>query len=176
MEATNGNTVWTEENIETLLKSNNRAVEKAIVAIYKRQTEDEKATQATRHSNNVGFSGADASRGTYYAQWILSGKRLTGKHLDKGRAMALKYRKQLLSIANANRKSVPPIAPTQTPAVSASESGTYSESGVGDCDVCLQTKHGTTHYHMGVPVLFTCTDCDTKPSRAPAPTWVLTKR
>ncbi len=85
--------------IRWLLLMNDRAVEKAIVAIYNLQTEDEKSSNDTRHSNNVGFSGADARLGSYYAKWILSGKNLTGKHLEKARNMANKYIRQLVQVA-----------------------------------------------------------------------------
>lgn len=94
---------WTVESIVTLLQSNDRAVERGILAIYNRQTQDEKSTDTTRHTNNVGFSGADASRGSYYARWIMSGRHLTGEHLSKARAIALKYRGQLLQIATQPR-------------------------------------------------------------------------
>jgi hypothetical protein len=99
METTNTK-VWTEAAIVSLLTSNNRAVEKAILAIFARQTEDEKQSESTHHDNSRGFSAADARTGSYMARWILSGKRLDGKFLDKGRKIAVKYRKQLLEVAN----------------------------------------------------------------------------
>lgn len=92
--------VWTEKEIVELLGKNNKAVEKAIVAVYNRQTADEKASYDTKHSNGVGFSGADAKFGTYLAKWILSGKSLNGKFLAQGRVLAVKYRAQLLDEAN----------------------------------------------------------------------------
>lgn len=93
-------TVWTEKEIVELINKNNKAVEKAIVAVYNRQTQDEKASFDTKHSNGVGFSGADARFGTYLAKWILSGKHLNGKFLAQGRTLAIKYRAQLLDEAN----------------------------------------------------------------------------
>lgn len=84
--------------ISLLLFRNDRAVERAIVAIYKRQTEDEKFAGETKHSNGVGFSGSDAKLGTYWANWILSGKTLSGNHLLKARRMSLKYIRQLSEI------------------------------------------------------------------------------
>ena len=98
METTNK--VWTEAAIIALLQSNNRAVERGILAIFARQTEDEKSTECTRHENSRGFSAADARSGSYMARWISSGKRLDGKFLDKARKMAVKYRKQLVEVAN----------------------------------------------------------------------------
>ena len=98
METTNK--VWTEAAIIALLQSNNRAVERAILAIFARQTEDEKSTESTRHENSRGFSAADARTGSYMARWMSSGKRLDGKFLDKARKMAVKYRKHLVEVAN----------------------------------------------------------------------------
>lgn len=85
--------------IKWLLNMNDRAVERAIVAIYNRQTEDEQNAQDTKHSNGVGFSGADARLGSYYAKWIMSGKHLSGNHLVKARLMSYKYVRQLSEIA-----------------------------------------------------------------------------
>jgi hypothetical protein len=91
---------WTREDITALLTSSDRAVERAMVAIWKRQTADEQATETTRHSNGVGFSGWTARSGTYYAGWVQSGRQLTGKHLDKARKIALHHAGQLTAIAN----------------------------------------------------------------------------
>lgn len=92
--------MWNEARIVELLSTNNLAVERAMVAIYHLQTADERAMGQTSRMNGVGFSGAHARRGTYYAKWVLSGKRLSGKHLEAARKMSLSYRKQLLMLAN----------------------------------------------------------------------------
>lgn len=46
---------------------------------------------------------ANAKRGTYYAKWIQSGKRLTGEHLAKARKIALYHSRQLVKIAQSSR-------------------------------------------------------------------------
>ena len=76
---------WTKDRIAHLLRTNDRAVERALVAIYDRQTQDEKATDHTRHDNQVGFRSNHASTGSFYARWVLGGRRLTGFHLAIGR-------------------------------------------------------------------------------------------
>jgi len=91
---------WTREAIETLIRTNDRAVERAMVAIWERQTADEQATEATRHHNGIGFSGWTARSGSYYAKWVGSGRHLSGKHLDKARRIALHHAAQLTRIAN----------------------------------------------------------------------------
>jgi hypothetical protein len=99
--------IWTLNGLVELLQTNDAAVGRALVRIYEKQTADEKLVQATVVHNKVGFSGANARRGSYYAKWVLSGKSLTGDHLAKARALAIKYRVQLLSImADADPKSV----------------------------------------------------------------------
>lgn len=94
---------WTREAIETLIRTNDRAVERAMVAIWERQTADEKATETTRHHNGIGFSGWTARSGSYYAGRVRAGWRLTGKRLDKARRIALHHAGQLTTIANEGR-------------------------------------------------------------------------
>jgi hypothetical protein len=95
--------VWIRGEIEDMLRSNDRAVERAMVAIWERQTMDEQVTQNVKHSNNRGFSHWSARSGTYYAEWVRKGGRLTGKHLDKARKIALHHAGQLTDFANGKR-------------------------------------------------------------------------
>lgn len=101
------NKVWTEAEIVLMLMNNDAAVDKAVLAIYNRQTESEKATQHTQDLNGMGFNGYDARTGSYYAKWILSGRNLSGKHLANARKMMIKYRRQLVEIANKGNEIVP---------------------------------------------------------------------
>ena len=91
---------WTRTEIEALINTNDRAVERAMVAIWERQTADEQETQDTRHHNGIGFSGWTAKSGTYFARWVQSGRTLSGKHLVKARKIALHHAGQLTRIAN----------------------------------------------------------------------------
>lgn len=92
--------IYTKEQIRAMLESNPRAVERAVLALYKRQTPEERVTGETRQLNGIGFSGADARLGTYYAEWVSKGRNLTEPHLSKARRMASKYVGQLADIAN----------------------------------------------------------------------------
>jgi hypothetical protein len=94
---------WTRTEIEAIINGNDRAVERAMVAIWERQTADEQATQTTNHNNGRGFCGWAARNGTYYANWVRSGRRLTGKHLAKARKIALHHAGQLTDFANGVR-------------------------------------------------------------------------
>ena len=95
--------IWTREEIETMIQNQDAAVERAMVAIWERQTADEQETQGTRHHNGRGFAAWSARSGTYYANWVRSGRHLTGKHLVKARKIALHHAGQLTDFANGVR-------------------------------------------------------------------------
>lgn len=92
---------WTPDAIRDLLDRSDLAVERAVVAIYDRQTCDEQNVEETRHRNGVGFASCHAHLGSYYAKWVLAGRHLTGRHLDKARRIVRWYAKQLCEIAQA---------------------------------------------------------------------------
>src|SRR5271156_4475383 len=96
---TNANATFGKLAIIALLNRNALAVEAAMVALYQRQTEDERSDKVTRHSNGRGFNYHHAERGTYYAKWVLGGRHLTGSHLSAARSMAIFYARQLGEIA-----------------------------------------------------------------------------
>jgi hypothetical protein len=98
---------WTPETIKALLDRDVLAVERAVVAIYRRQTEDEKEAYETKHHNRVGFAACHAGLGTYYAKWILSGKHLSGSHVERARRMVHHYAGQLHQIALATQGTTP---------------------------------------------------------------------
>ena len=104
--------LWNEAKITKLLNENDRAVERAIVAIYDRQTQDEKSASDTKHRNGRGFRANHGTKGSYYARWVLGGRRLTGHHLENARKIALHYVKQLAIVANAKAGAAPKIENT----------------------------------------------------------------
>src|SRR4051812_1122708 len=95
-------TPWTRPEIIALLNRSDEAVSRAILHLYKRQTDIEKGSEATYDRNNRGFNAASARSGSYMAKWLLArpGRILTGKFLDKGRRFALRHVRQLLAHAN----------------------------------------------------------------------------
>ena len=93
---------YTVDQIKNLLQNNDIAVNRAMVALYNEQTESEKSCNQTNESNGRGFSYRTAPKGTYYAKWVLSGKSLSGYHLDNARKIALFHAKQLTNLANEN--------------------------------------------------------------------------
>lgn len=104
--------MWTKERIAHLLRTSDRAVERAMVAIYDRQTQDEKQVSDTRHTNRRGFTAAHAKRGSYFARWVLGGRRLSGHHLDRARQIALHYTAQLAEVANVKAQRELPFERT----------------------------------------------------------------
>lgn len=94
---TNGHTF--SRNGQRCHRSARVCVERAILAIYARQTADERADGATRHVNGRGFNSRDAGYGSYLAKWIQSGRSLSGRHLARARKMAVRYSGQLIPAA-----------------------------------------------------------------------------
>ena len=87
---------WLKENADR-----KGILERAILRIDERQTEDERAYGETRHSNGIGWSGADASVGTYMANYVRGGNALSGAWRLRAFRLAVKYRAQLADLANA---------------------------------------------------------------------------
>ena len=92
--------MYTRTQIDMLLSRSVAAVERAMVVLYERQTEDEQHSRTAKYQNGVGFSGAHAKRGTYYAKWVMGGRSLSGRHLINARRIALRHSKQLVEAAN----------------------------------------------------------------------------
>jgi len=91
---------YTREDIDRILNSNPRAVGRAMIVLFQRQTADEQRRSSTRHQNGRGFNAYSARSGSYYARWVKSGRRLTGRHLAKARSIALRHSRQLVEEAN----------------------------------------------------------------------------
>lgn len=85
----------TKTEIKSLLAHSDSAVEIAMVALYHCQTSSEQRTSTTKESNGVGFNAFHAETGTYYAKWVLSGKKLTSYHLTRARKIVTSYTGQL---------------------------------------------------------------------------------
>lgn len=91
---------FTRGMIDEILNRSDRAVEVGICRLNQLQTADERQQQTTKYHNNVGFQSCYARSGTYMANWVMSGRKLTGKHLEKARKICLKHSRQLTDIAN----------------------------------------------------------------------------
>jgi len=104
---------WTKADIKALLIESDRAVARAIVAIYGRQTMDEQVIGETLNTNGVGFNGVDAEFLSSLAKFYTAKGFLSAGQLKYGRRAIMKYSGQLVDIAN---NSIPePIEVDQYP-------------------------------------------------------------
>lgn len=88
--------------IESKLSSSPAWVERAILALYERQTVDEQEGGETRHDNKQGFTSADAKRMSFVAEFLKRGRHLTSeKALGVYGPRLRKYSGQLARIALA---------------------------------------------------------------------------
>ena len=121
------NHVYTRDEINEILKTNDIAVMRAIVHLFRLQTDDEVASTMTKHQNAMGFCAADAKAGTRMARWLLGlndnnvqrypmkdlrhplAARVFGRYtqnggtvMDRARKIALKHSAQIVAIANGD--------------------------------------------------------------------------
>ncbi len=122
--------IWTRAQIDELLNESDRAVERAIVQLFKAQTRDELASSRSKHQNERGFAACDAVAGTRMARWLLGMNdrnvvrypakplnhprchRILGRYapqggtvMDRARSIALKHSAQLVDIANHRERT-----------------------------------------------------------------------
>lgn len=92
--------VWTKEEIKEKLSTDDRWLLRGLLALYKKQTNEEKAYRVTKEHNNVGFNAADADFLSGMARILVEGKTLTNNQIAAVRKSMLKYSGQLTRIAN----------------------------------------------------------------------------
>jgi hypothetical protein len=96
----------TKEHIIDLLRTNDKAICRALVVLNERQTADEQSQEMTRHHNNKGFRPCHARMGTSMANFFtrngyLSPKQIAywRKETPTGKMRIEIYAGQLLEIA-----------------------------------------------------------------------------
>ncbi len=93
------------QHVLDLLATRDRAVGRALLALYRRQTEHEQRTGTTQLLNHRGFSAVHASRGTrdalYFQQhgWLPIQSLYWWRHQVNGRSRISRYADQLVEIA-----------------------------------------------------------------------------
>lgn len=95
-----------KEKIQKLLQENDKAVYRAILAIYSRQTEHEKNCDATHAENGIGFGAFDAEIMSSFAKQIQRGFTLTTKQMNIARPKIMRYHRQLAEIAEQREKQI----------------------------------------------------------------------
>lgn len=71
-----------KESIVSLLKNDKRAVARALVVLYERQTSDEQAQEGTRHLNGRGFRPCHARMGSSMAKQFMKYGSLSDKQIS----------------------------------------------------------------------------------------------
>jgi len=101
-----------KDELLVLLKTNDKAVARALVVLNNRQTLDEQATQGTRYLNGMGFRPCHARMGTSMAKFYERTGYLTPKQVsywrstDKSGAMRIGlYWRQILEEAEVKEKA-----------------------------------------------------------------------
>lgn len=104
-----------KQTIVTLLKTNDRAVARALLALNLRQTADEQVTEGTRHLNGRGFRPCHARMGTSMAKFFQRNGYLSPKQVaywrgtDKNGRMRIEiYAGQLLEVAKERQMAAQP--------------------------------------------------------------------
>lgn len=77
----------TKDTIINLLRTDKRAVARALVVLTARQTVDERATEHTRHLNGRGFRPCHARMGTSMAKFFLDHGYLSDKQVNYWRKL-----------------------------------------------------------------------------------------
>ena len=90
-----------KEYLQNLVRTNKKALYRAIVVIADYQTPEEKAWGMTMDNNGVGFGAVDAEMMTALALRLKNGGELTEKELAICRNKMPKYWRQLYRISKA---------------------------------------------------------------------------
>ena len=93
--------MYTKEVVQEKLATNVAWMEKALIVLYGFQTEDEKEEGGTKWENGMGFNGTDSRYLSWCAQWVLSGRHLSGHHVEKVGKRLPKYWRQILNLIEA---------------------------------------------------------------------------
>lgn len=103
--------IVTKQSLVELFTNSNeelriQAIGRALVALFNRQTDDEKGDNSTNHQNAMGFTGADARSGSLTAKYFLKHRTLLDwqvemwtKENNKGTMRLAKYHRQLDEVA-----------------------------------------------------------------------------
>lgn len=85
--------------LQELLRTNDKALSRAVVAIYNRQTLNEKVTGQSAERNGVGFSRWDAEEMSDIAVKIKNGVPLKQNEIVHARLVMPKYWRQLMVVS-----------------------------------------------------------------------------
>ena len=92
--------VWTQDEIRTLVQTNDTVLYGALKKLYACQTADEIAEGTATHRNGAGFNGIDAGILTSFCEFLNRTGFLTTKQKALARKKMIKYTRQLTMLAN----------------------------------------------------------------------------
>lgn len=76
-------TTPTKESIKELLAKSDKAVYRALIVLFERQTSDEQASESTTHKNGRGFSAFDAEFLSSLAKQVQSRGTHSNYHIPR---------------------------------------------------------------------------------------------
>ena len=92
--------IWTEEEIKSLIQTNDQVLYRALKKLYEQQTTYEQKTGETITHNGVGFNGVDSKFLSSVSKFLITKGFLTEKQKEVTRRKLVKYNKQLTKLAN----------------------------------------------------------------------------
>lgn len=92
--------VWKESEIIYYIKTNDRVLYGALLKLYDCQTAEEQVEGNAKVNDGAGFNGVDAPILTSFAEFLKKTGFLTPKQRNLCRKKIVKYRKQLVLLAN----------------------------------------------------------------------------
>lgn len=97
----------TKQVVSEKLKNPN-FVREALLELYKNQTSDEQSEKSARRKNGKGFNKKDAGFLTYCAEYVNSGKNLSGKYYFVVKKLLAKYHRQIhhIEVTPADFKAI----------------------------------------------------------------------
>ena len=88
--------MYTKELIKEKLSSDVRWMERGVIVLLNRQTDEERKSSSTILENGRGFNGTDVRYLTWVGNYLLSGRHLSGHHIEKVGKKLPKYWKQIM--------------------------------------------------------------------------------
>jgi hypothetical protein len=99
----------TQDFIHGKLDASSHAVEAALLAIYERQTQEERCGAYSIETNGVGFSKFDADFCTSLVEQLKRGRHLTERQLPIARRKMKRYWRQLVTCMTTEVGQLPPV-------------------------------------------------------------------
>lgn len=141
-----------EQYIKQLLRTNDAALYKAAVLIYRNQTEEEKIRGESIDHNSIGYNRWDATYMGMIARSVIGGETLSQRQLERVRRILPKYWRQLMAMSKQKlrereeeKRAEAQLMEQRMPMLKSiemcSQCGTQCSYGI--CDECPVLYHNT---------------------------------